>query len=288
MKKLDPRNLTEEVIGRLSACRNPRQKEVLTSLIRHMHAFVREVQVTPEEWMQGIQFLTDCGHITTEKRQEFILLSDTHGVSALVDLIAHEHDPQNATESSLLGPFYVEGSPEKDLGDTIASAAAGDEYIIVRGHVCNQEGAPVEGALLDTWHSSPTGFYDIQDSTQPEMNLRGRFRTDTRGFFEFRTTRPRYYPIPTDGPVGKLVLGSGRHPYRPAHVHFIVTAPGFERLITALYIKGDQYLDSDVVFGSRESLVAEYKKNERPDEPDVLEWDFVLAAAKVPQYAVPA
>ncbi len=278
MKKLTPGNLTEEVIGRLNHAADPRLKEVLTSLIRHMHAFAREVHLTPEEWMAGIQFLTQCGHITTDKRQEFILLSDTHGLSALVDLMAHETDPPNATEASLLGPFYVEGAPEHELGDTIA-AGAREDSIIVRGHVFNQEGNPIAGALLDTWHSSPTGFYDIQDPTQPEMNLRGRFHTDAKGYFEFRTTRPRYYPIPTDGPVGKLVLGSGRHPYRPAHVHFIVTAPGYERLITALYIKGDEYLDSDVVFGSRESLVVEYKKSVRAGEPDALEWDFVLAAA---------
>jgi len=286
MKKLDPNNLTAEVIGRLNECQNPRQKEVLTSLIRHLHAFVREVRVTPAEWMQGIQFLTDCGHITTEKRQEFILLSDTHGVSALVDLIAHEADPANATEASLLGPFYRENSPDRELGDSIAAETAA-EYITVRGHILNQDGKPIEDALVDTWHSSPTGFYDIQDPTQPDMNLRGRFHTNARGYFEFRTTRPRYYPIPTDGPVGKLVLGSGRHPYRPGHVHFIITAPGYERLITALYIKGDRYLDSDVVFGSRESLVTDYKKSERPGEPDVLEWEFVLAAAGV-RNAVPA
>ena len=286
MKKLDPNNLTAEVIGRLNECQNPRQKEVLTSLIRHLHAFVREVRVTPAEWMQGIQFLTDCGHITTEKRQEFILLSDTHGVSALVDLIAHEADPANATEASLLGPFYRENSPDRELGDSIAAETAA-EYITVRGHILNQDGKPIEDALVDTWHSSPTGFYDIQDPTQPDMNLRGRFHTNARGYFEFRTTRPRYYPIPTDGPVGKLVLGSGRHPYRPGQVHFIITAPGYERLITALYIKGDRYLDSDVVFGSRESLVTDYKKSERPGEPDVLEWEFVLAAAGV-RNAVPA
>jgi hydroxyquinol 1,2-dioxygenase len=286
MKKLDPNNLTAEVISRLHDCPNPRQKEVLTSLIRHLHAFVREVRVTPEEWMQGIQFLTDCGHITTDKRQEFILLSDTHGVSALVDLIAHEADPANATEASLLGPFYRENSPDRELGDSIAAETAA-EYIMVRGHILNQDGKPIEDALLDTWHSSPTGFYDIQDPTQPDMNLRGRFHTNAQGYFEFRTTRPHYYPIPTDGPVGKLVLGSGRHPYRPAHVHFIITAPGYERLITALYIKGDQYLDSDVVFGSRESLVTDYKKSRRPGEPDVLEWEFVLAAAGV-RHAVPA
>ncbi|HJT89565.1 MAG TPA: dioxygenase [Bryobacteraceae bacterium] len=278
MKKLDPNNLTDEVISRLSQCKNPRQKQVLTSLIRHMHAFVNEVKLTPEEWMEGIQFLTACGHITTDKRQEFILLSDTHGVSALVDLIAHENDPQNATEASLLGPFYVDGAPERELGDTIASDTSSGE-ILVRGRVLNQDGKPIAGALLDTWHSSTTGFYDIQEPTQP-LDRRGKFRTDKNGHFEFRTTRPLYYPIPVDGPVGKLVLGSGRHPYRPAHVHFIITAPGYERLVTALYVKGDQYLDSDVVFGSRESLVIDYKKNEQPGGPDVLEWDFVLAAAR--------
>jgi len=212
MKKLTPENLTEEVLGRLSGCFSPRKKEVLTSLIQHMHAFAREVQLTT------------------------------------VDLMAHENDAANSAEASLLGPFYRKGSQEKELGASIAAASTGDEYVLVRG----------------------------------------RFRADAKGYFEFRTARPCYYPIPTDGPVGKLVLGSGSHPYRPAHVHFIVTAPGFERLVTALYIEGDQYLDTDVVFGSRGSLVAQYKKNERPGEPDVLEWDFVLAAAKVPRYAVPA
>jgi protocatechuate 3,4-dioxygenase beta subunit len=280
MKALEESNLIEEVIARLGDTPNPRLKEILTSLVRHLHTFVRDVQLTPEEWWEGIQFLTACGQFTSDKRQEFVLLSDAHGVSALVNLLARANDPTNVTHTCLLGPFYRENSTYRELGDTIAAAPGGD-CIIVRGHVLDRDGKPVERALLEVWHCSPAGFYDAQDPTQPDMNQRGRFRTNT-GYFVFRTTRPRYYPVPTDGPVGKLVLASGRQPYRPAHVHFVITAPGYERLVTALYIKGDRYIDGDVLFESDESLVAEYKKNECPGEPDILERDFVLAEAKVP------
>jgi hydroxyquinol 1,2-dioxygenase len=284
MKSIAADNLSEEVIARLSKTPNPRLREILTSLVRHLHTFVRDVQLTPEEWWEGIQFLTACGQFTSDKRQEFVLLSDAHGVSALVDLLAHANDPKNATHTCLLGPFYRENATYRELGDTIAAAPEGDR-IIVRGHVLDRDRKPVERAMLEVWHCSPAGFYDAQDPTQPDMNLRGRFRTNT-GYFVFRTTRPRHYPVPTDGPVGKLVLASGRKPYRPAHVHFIITAPGYKRLVTALYIKDDQHLEGDVLFGSDESLVAEYKKNERPGEPDVLEWDFVLGEAKEPVHAV--
>lgn len=285
MKSLTADDLSEEVIARLSNTPNPRLKEILTSLVRHLHTFVRDVHLTPEEWWEGIQFLNACGQFTSDKRQEFVLLSDTHGISELVNLLAHANDPKNVTHTCLLGPFYRENSTYRELGDTIAAAPQG-ECIIVRGHVLDQDGKPIERALVEVWHCSPTGFYDVQDPTQPDMNLRGRFRTNPNGCFEFRTTRPRPYPIPGDGPVGRLVRASGRQPYRPAHVHFIITALGCERLVTALYIKDDQYLGNDVLFEFDESLIAQYKKNERPGEPDVLEWNFVLAEAKVPAHTV--
>jgi protocatechuate 3,4-dioxygenase beta subunit len=284
MRSLAETDLTEEVIAQLTNTPNPRLKEILTSLVRHLHTFVRDVQLTPEEWWEGIQFLTACGQFTSDRRQEFLLLSDAHGVSALVNLLARAKEGNKVTHTCLLGPFYRTNSTYRELGDTIAAGPAGD-CILVRGHILNRDSKPIERAQLEVWHCSPAGFYDVQDPTQPDMNLRGRFRTDT-GYFVFRTTRPRYYPIPTDGPVGKLVLASGRQPYRPAHVHFIITAPGYERLVTTLYIKGDPYLDGDVLFGSDGALVAEYRKNELPGEPDVLEWDFVLADAKECAHAV--
>ena len=284
MNSITADNLTEAVIARLCNTPNPRLNEILTSLVRHLHTFVRDVKLTPEEWWEGIQFLTACGQFTSDKRQEFVLLSDTHGVSELVNLLAHANDPKNVTHTCLLGPFYQHNSLYRELGDNIASGAEGED-IVVRGHVFDQNGKPVDHALVEVWHCSPAGLYDVQDPAQPGGNLRGRFRTNPTGGFEFRTTRPRPYPIPTDGPIGKLVRSAGRDAYRPAHIHFIINASGCERLVTALYIKDDQYLKRDVLFGTDESLIVEYKEDGRKGEPDILEWNFVLADAKVSAHA---
>ena len=283
MKTLTENNLTASVLARLAKAPNPRMKEIMTSFIRHLHGFVRETGLTPAEWKMGIEFLTAVGHITDDKRQEFILLSDTLGISAMVDLVRHSRLAAQGTDSSLLGPFYRNGAPEKPLGASIASDTAG-EVIVVRGQVTDARGAGLAGALLDVWQAAPNGMYDIQDEHQPEMNLRGRFRTGADGRYEFRSLKPKSYPVPNDGPVGVLLRAQGRHPYRPAHIHFMITADSYEPLITALYIAGDSYIESDAVFGAKQSLTVGYHKsraaNGRGDEaPDVIEFDFTLAPA---------
>jgi hydroxyquinol 1,2-dioxygenase len=283
MKTLTENNLTAAVLARLAKAPNPRMKEIMISLIRHLHGFVRETGVTPAEWKMGIEFLTAVGHITDDKRQEFILLSDTLGISAMVDVVRHSRLAAHGTDSSLLGPFYRDGAPEKPLGTSIASDTEG-EAIVVRGQVTDARGGGLAGALLDVWQAAPNGLYDIQDEHQPEMNLRGRFRTDADGRYEFRSLKPKSYPVPNDGPVGVLLRAQGRHPYRPAHIHFLITADGYEPLITALYIAGDAYIESDAVFGAKQSLTVGYHKsraaNGNDDKaPDLLEFDFTLAPA---------
>jgi hydroxyquinol 1,2-dioxygenase len=283
MKTLTENNLTAAVLARLAKAPNPRMKDIMTSLIRHLHGFVRETGLTPAEWKMGIEFLTAVGHITDDKRQEFILLSDTLGISAMVDLVRHSRLAAQGTDSSLLGPFYRNGAPEKPLGATIAGDTAG-EAIVVRGQVTDARGTGLAGALLDVWQAAPNGMYDIQDENQPEMNLRGRFRTSADGRYEFRSLKPKSYPVPNDGPVGVLLRAQGRHPYRPAHIHFVITADGYEPLITALYIAGDSYIESDAVFGAKQSLTVGYHKsraaNGGGDEaPDLIEFDFTLAPA---------
>lgn len=283
MKTLTENNLTAAVLARLAKAPNPRMKDIMTSLIRHLHGFVRETGLTPAEWKMGIEFLTAVGHITDDKRQEFILLSDTLGISAMVDLVRHSRLAAQGTDSSLLGPFYRNGAPEKPLGATIAGDTAG-EAIVVRGQVTDARGTGLAGALLDVWQAAPNGMYDIQDENQPEMNLRGRFRTSADGRYEFRSLKPKSYPVPNDGPVGVLLRAQGRHPYRPAHIHFMITADGYEPLITALYIAGDSYIESDAVFGAKQSLTIGYHKgraaNGSDDKAqDLIEFDFTLAPA---------
>jgi protocatechuate 3,4-dioxygenase beta subunit len=285
MKTLTENNLTAAVLARLAKAPNPRMKEIMTSLIRHLHGFVRETGVTPAEWKMGIEFLTAVGHITDDKRQEFILLSDTLGISAMVDLVRHSRLAAQGTDSSLLGPFYRNGAPERPLGAGIAGDTEG-EAIVVRGQVTDARGGLLAGALLDVWQAAPNGMYDIQDEHQPEMNLRGRFRTGADGRYEFRSLKPKSYPVPNDGPVGVLLRAQGRHPYRPAHIHFMITADGHEPLITALYIAGDTYIESDAVFGAKQSLTVGYHKsraaNGRGDGDgarDLIEFDFTLAPA---------
>ncbi len=279
MKTLTESNLTAAVLARLRNASDGRMKEVMTSLIRHVHGLVREVGLTPAEWKAGIDFLTAVGHITDDKRQEFILLSDTLGVSAMVDFVHHSRQSAQSTDSSLFGPFYREGAPEKTLGASISGATPG-EPLVVRGTVNDVRGRPIAGALLDIWQAAPNGMYDIQDEHQPDMNLRGKFLTDTNGRFEFRSVKPKSYPVPHDGPVGILLRAQGRHPYRPAHIHFMITADGYQPLTTALYIAGDPYIDSDAVFGAKESLTVGYRRSRgaagNGAAPALIEFEFAL------------
>lgn len=263
--------LTEAVIARMSTCDNPRLKEILAATVRHLHALAREVKLTEAEWFQAIQFLTATGQKCDEKRQEFILLSDTLGLSMMVDAINHAK-PGGETESTVMGPFYVTGAPDLPMGADIAKQTGEGEPTLVSGRVVDGAGKPVKDAVLDVWQTAPNGFYDVQDPSQPEFNLRGRFRTGADGTYHFRTLKPVSYPVPTDGPVGKMLLALGRHPYRPAHLHFIVTAKGFETLTTHLFVRGDAYLESDAVFGVKPSLVIDFDNGKAA-------YDFTLKVA---------
>jgi hydroxyquinol 1,2-dioxygenase len=272
MHHLTEENATDVVLAQLGDTSDPRLKEVMTSFINHLHAFIRDIEPTEEEWDRAIRFLTKVGQKCDDDRQEYVLLSDTMGATILVDAINHRNE-KGATESSVLGPFYVEGAPERAKGADLAEAADGDP-VVVRGRVIGTSGQPISGALLDIWQAAPNGLYDVQDPSKPEFNLRGKVRCDTAGCYEFHTLKPVSYPVPVDGPVGELLRELGRHPYRPAHIHFIVTADGFEPLVTQLFTAGDRYLESDAAFGVKESLIVDYVANE--DGSYLVEYDFVL------------
>lgn len=250
------RNLTREVIRRLAGTPDPRLKEVMGKLVRHLHAFVRDANPTWEEWMAGVQFLTRTGQMCDGKRQEFILVSDTLGVSMLVDLLNYGRT-RGATESTVLGPFFVEGAPEIRLGGNIARDLRGGQTCVVTGTV-SSGGKRVPGALLDLWEAGADGFYDVQKDEG--VNLRGRLRADANGEFWFRCAVPAHYPVPADGPVGRMLKATGRHPMRPPHLHFMIQAPGCRKLVTHLFVKGGKYLESDAVFGVKDSLVVDFKR----------------------------
>ena len=266
MRDLNETNVTEAVLGQMHAS-DPRLQALLESLVRHLHGFVREVELTEGEWLAAIRFLTSVGQISDDKRQEFILLSDVLGLSILVDAINHRK-LSGGTESTVTGPFWVSGAPELEHGATIArgdEAGSGD-ITVVHGRVIDDRGHPIEGAVLDVWQASPAGMYDVQDPDQPEMNLRGIFRSGEGGEFWFKTVKPAAYPIPDDGPVGDLLKATGRHPMRPAHIHFMVRAPGHRPLTTHIFVEGDPYLESDAVFGVKDSLVVDFDWNNSVDE----------------------
>ena len=286
MKTFNENNATEAVLSRMDQCEDPRLKQIMASIVKHLHAVVRETEPTMAEWMQAIQFLTATGQICDDKRQEWILLSDTLGVSMLVDAI-NNRKPSGATESTVLGPFHVDGAPEMANGSSISRDGKG-QPCVVRGRVLDLEGKPIGGARLDIWQTSDDGFYDVQQpDLQPAMNLRGVFRTDADGGYTLRTVTPCAYPIPTDGPVGQLLEGLGRHPYRPAHIHFIVAADGFDPVTTHIFVAADPYLGSDAVFGVKDSLIEPFVLVDDPAECarfgmtgpfHLVERDFVLAA----------
>jgi len=276
MKDVTEHTLTQAAVSRLDNCQDGRLRHVLTRLITHLHDFVREVEPSSDEWLQAIRFLTRTGQISDEQRQEYILLSDTLGVTMLIDSL-HHRGSQGATESSVLGPFYVAGAPERPAGANLS--ATRPATLSVRGRVLSTAAEPLAGALLDVWQTDSNGLYDVQDPAQPRHNLRARFKTDGRGCYEFETVRPVSYPIPTDGPVGNLLARIGRHPYRPAHIHFIVSAPGYKTVVTELFDRTDPYLDSDVVFGVKRSLAVEFTPCPEPEsgKPSaLLTYDFVL------------
>jgi hydroxyquinol 1,2-dioxygenase len=251
------KDITARALKSVSKTRDPRLKQVMTSFIKHMHGFVRDVKPTPEEWLAGIKFLTETGHWSTGMRQEFILLSDTQGVSVLMDYFNYKAGT-GTTESTVLGPFHREAAPEFKLGDNLCKPGTAGEPCVVRGSVKDAAGKPVANAKLDIWQGDAEGLYDSQRGE--EMNLRGILHTDAKGEFWFRCVKPTAYPVPHDGPAGRLLKATGRHPMRPPHLHFWVTARGFKPLVTHIFVKGGKYLDSDAVFGVKPSLIVDFKK----------------------------
>jgi protocatechuate 3,4-dioxygenase beta subunit len=242
---------------------DPRLKQVMTSLVHHLHAFVKDVELTEQEWAFAIDFLTRTGHMSNDVRQEFILLSDVLGVSMLVETINHRTGG-TSTESTVLGPFHMVESPPRQLGDNIALDGKGTPCL-VSGRVTGPDGEPLAGASVDVWQTNEDGFYDVQQpGIQPPGNLRGLFTADEQGRFWFRSVVPRFYPIPDDGPVGQLLAATGRHPNRPAHLHFIVAAPGYRPVTTHVFVADSPYLDSDAVFGVKESLVRDVPEVDDP------------------------
>ena len=253
MREFDESSITDAVVARMAGARNDRARAISEALVRHLHAFVRDVRPTPEEWEAGIAFLTATGQKCDDKRQEFILLSDTLGVSTLVDAINNPVSG-DVTETTVFGPFYVP-PPEFRHGDDIGTAIEGLP-MFVSGRVRKAGGQAAAGATIDVWHSDEAGFYDVQQLAKTGgLAGRGRFTADADGAFHFWTRRPAAYPIPTDGPVGAMLAAQGRHPWRPEHIHFKISSPGCRPLVTHVFAQGDAYLDSDVVFGVKEKLI---------------------------------
>jgi protocatechuate 3,4-dioxygenase beta subunit len=282
MRAIDHNTITEAVIEQMSSTPNPRLKQVMESLVRHLHDFAREVDLTPEEWLEGIKFLTAVGQKCTPFRQEFILLSDTLGLSSLVNALHDRRALEKGTQTSLLGPFYRQNSPLLNLGDCIVKSPR--QQIVIYGKVTDTHGRGIPNASVEVWQTDEDGAYDLQKQEGvevPEMDMRAQFRTDAHGNYYFRTVVPLGYMIPMDGPVGELVKLQKRHGYRPSHIHFLIGAPGYRELVTALYTEGDEHLDSDTVFGASASLVVALQKDDpncpMPGYPS-FHYDFALAA----------
>jgi hydroxyquinol 1,2-dioxygenase len=272
---VQPGDITDAVLESFGGCADPRLRELMTALVRYLHAFAQDVELTPAEWERAIGVLTATGHITDDKRQEFILWSDTLGLSMLVDALDHDL-PAGATESTVLGPFYVPGAPERANGESIAeeSGAGGGVPVRVSGRVLSIDGTPIAGAEVDVWQNGEDMLYAVQSPEAPEDHLRGRFRTDAEGRYAFVGVRPVPYPIPDDGPVGAMLSATGRHPWRPAHIHMIVRAPGYRTLTTHVFDAASEYLDSDAVFAVKPSLAREFV---REDGGYAVDLDLVLA-----------
>ena len=284
MRNINEDTITEAVLAAMAGCTNQRLRTVVTGLVQHLHSFAREVKLTEAEWLEGIKFLTAAGHVTDDKRQEFILLSDVLGLSMLVTA-QNNAKPDGCTESTVFGPFFVEGAPKVENGADISNGAKGVPCH-VRGQVRSITGEVIPGAIVDVWQSDEDGFYDVQqpdEAGKVEHRARAQLRTDSRGNFHFRSILAENYPIPHDGPVGLMLEALGRHPWRPAHLHFMIDAPGYQKLVTHVFRAGDKYLDSDAVFGVRSSLVAEWVRHApaldgttRDTEYYTLDHDFVL------------
>ena len=289
----DPVTITDVVLKAMSNTADARLKQIVDALVRHAHAFFREVRLTDQEFEKGLEFVKAIGQATVDDHNEVVLCADVLGFSTLVTLL-NTSDRTNRTPGALLGPFYRGNSPEYAQGASIAAEGSPGEPLFVRCRVIDTQGKPVEGAMVDVWQASPIGLYENQDPDQPDMNLRGRFRTGADGYFRFRSVRPAGYPVPTHGPVGGLLANQRRHPYRPAHIHFVVIADGFETLVSQVFADDSEYLGSDVVFGVNRSLVGTFVAHEDGNAPDpdvhgryyTLEYEFVVTQG-TPTYPTP-
>ncbi len=275
MAKSPEETITDAAIARLEEGADGRMREIMVSLTKHLHAFIRDIEPTQDEWLAAIRFLTETGKKCDDKRQEFILLSDTLGASMLIDAI-NNRKPVGATESSVLGPFYREGAPDYPNGENFAESEQEGEPVLVAGKVVDLDGAPIAGAVLDIWQTAPNQLYAAQDESLGAFNLCGRLTSDADGSYSFRTLKPVSYTIPDDGPVGDMLKAAGRHNWRPAHIHFMVSAEGYETVVTQLFTDDDPYLDSDAVFGVKDSLVVHY---EPADDGSRVDYDFVMKPA---------
>jgi hydroxyquinol 1,2-dioxygenase len=266
MSEYNQQKLTEDVLAAFAGTPEPRLRELMTALVKHIHEFAREVDLTPEEWMAGLKFLNATGQISTEKRPEFILLSDTIGLSMMVVSLAQarasgkSQGATEATEATVEGPFFWPGAPEMPLGADIGEGVPGEPTFYM-GRVTDTNGKPLAGALLDVWSGDGEGKYDVQLSANPTMRARGHFHTGAEGRYWFWSIYPNYYPVPDDGPVGEMLRATNRSIYRPGHIHMIVSAEGHVPVTTHIFVAGSPYIDQDVVFGKRDSLVVEFDKH---------------------------
>jgi len=280
MQDLDEFTVTDAVLEQMATTANPRLRQVMEAAVRHLHAFAREVNLTPEEWLQGIQFMTAVGQACTPLRQEFILLSDVLGLSAVVNALHDKKARELGSQSSLLGPFFREGAPVLPNGAQIVEKPTAEE-IVVYGKVLDNNGTPLSNALIQVWQTSERGLYDLQERNGESMDMRGNFLTEADGSYHFRTVRPLGYSIPMDGPVGDMVHSQKRHGMRPSHIHCLVGAEGYRELVTALYFGDDPYIDSDTVFGVSQSLVVDAREDPASPIPSLraVHYDFRMARA---------
>ncbi len=287
MENVTDRGLTEKVIYAYSKIENPRLKFIVSDLIKHLHEYVKDTKVTDEEFEYAWDFLKRMAEMTGPERNEFILLSDVIGVSQLIETLNHE-EPDQPVGFALVGPFYREGAPFRERGAFIASEDTPGTRVRISGRVLDSESrVPVKGAVVDIWQAATNGLYENQDENQLDYNLRGRFRADEGGSFELVALMPTAYPVPTDGPVGELLHAAKRPPMRPAHIHFIVSAPGHETLVTQVFVKGDPMIAEDVVFTASDNMIGDFKKD---GDLFLLNIDFPLkhGESKIPKAPVPA
>jgi len=257
-------DVTPAVLDAFKNAADPRVREILAALVRHLHAFARDVHLTEEEFEQAVQYVVRLGQKTTDTHNEAVLMSGSLGFSTLICLLNNGDNGQTETTANQLGPFWRMNSPRTENGGSIVRSPTPGPVLFVNCTLLDRSGEPIEGAEVDIWHSSPEGFYEQQDEKQADMNLRGKFTTDAAGHFGFRSVKPAGYPIPIDGPVGDLVRATGRHHYRPAHLHFLIFKPGFKTLISQIYVNDDDRLETDVQFGVTRALVGDYVRHDGP------------------------